>query len=159
MSQIAMYPGTFDPVTNGHLDLVERACQIFDKLYVAVAISPKKSSLFDLDERVQLIQQTIGSNPKIEVVGFNSLLIDFAAELEAKVLVRGLRAVSDFEFEFQLASANRRLAPELETVFLTPSEANYFVSSSLVKEIASFGGDVSSFVPVEVQSALADKYS
>jgi pantetheine-phosphate adenylyltransferase len=154
-----MYPGTFDPVTNGHLDLVERACQIFDKLYVAVAISPKKSSLFDLDERVQLIQQTIGSNPKIEVVGFNSLLIDFAAELEAKVLVRGLRAVSDFEFEFQLASANRRLAPELETVFLTPSEANYFVSSSLVKEIASFGGDVSSFVPVEVQSALADKYS
>ncbi|MDG2088452.1 MAG: pantetheine-phosphate adenylyltransferase [Arenicellaceae bacterium] len=159
MSQIAMYPGTFDPVTNGHLDLVERACHIFDKLYVAVAISPKKSSLFDLDERVQLIQQTIGSNPKIEVVGFNSLLIDFAAELEAKVLVRGLRAVSDFEFEFQLASANRRLAPELETVFLTPSEANYFVSSSLVKEIASFGGDVSSFVPVEVQSALADKYS
>lgn len=159
MSQIAMYPGTFDPVTNGHLDLVERACQIFDKLYVAVAISPKKSSLFDLDERVQLIQQTIGSNPKIEVVGFNSLLIDFAAELEAKVLVRGLRAVSDFEFEFQLASANRRLAPELETVFLTPSEANYFVSSSLVKEIASFGGDVSSFVPMEVQSALADKYS
>jgi pantetheine-phosphate adenylyltransferase len=159
MSQIAMYPGTFDPVTNGHLDLVERACQIFDKLYVAVAISPKKSSLFDLDERVQLIQQTIGSNLKIEVVGFNSLLIDFAAELEAKVLVRGLRAVSDFEFEFQLASANRRLAPELETVFLTPSEANYFVSSSLVKEIASFGGDVSSFVPVEVQSALADKYS
>ena len=115
--------------------------------------------MFDLDERVQLIQQTIGSNPKIEVVGFNSLLIDFAAELEAKVLVRGLRAVSDFEFEFQLASANRRLAPELETVFLTPSEANYFVSSSLVKEIASFGGDVSSFVPVEVQSALADKYS
>jgi pantetheine-phosphate adenylyltransferase len=159
MSQIAMYPGTFDPVTNGHLDLVDRACHIFDKLYVAVAISPKKSSLFDLDERVQLIQQTIGSNPKIEVVGFNSLLIDFAAELEAKVLVRGLRAVSDFEFEFQLASANRRLAPELETVFLTPSEANYFVSSSLVKEIASFGGDVSSFVPVEVQSALADKYS
>ena len=159
MPQIAMYPGTFDPVTNGHLDLVERACQIFDKLYIAVAISPKKSPLFDLDERVQLIKQTLGSNPKIEVVGFNSLLIDFAAELGARVLVRGLRAVSDFEFEFQLASANRRLAPKLETVFLTPSEANTFVSSSLVKEIASFGGDVSSFVSPEVQKALIDKYS
>lgn len=159
MPQIAMYPGTFDPVTNGHLELVERACEIFDKLYIAVAISPKKSPLFGLDERVQLINRTVGSNPKIEVVSFNSLLIDFAAELEARVLVRGLRAVSDFEFEFQLASANRRLAPELETVFLTPSEANYFVSSSLVKEIASFGGDVSSFVPAEVQNALVDKYS
>ena len=158
MPIIAMYPGTFDPVTNGHIDLIERACQIFDKLYVAVAISSDKSPLFELDERVQLIQHSTAKIPKVEVVGFDSLSIDFAVELEAKVLVRGLRAVSDFEYEFQLASANRRLAPEIETVFLTPSEANTFVSSSLVKEIASHGGDVSGFVPEEVSQILKDKF-
>ncbi|MBT5031668.1 MAG: pantetheine-phosphate adenylyltransferase [Proteobacteria bacterium] len=153
-----MYPGTFDPVTNGHIDLIERACQIFDKLYVAVAISANKSPLFELDERVRLIQHSTAKIPKVEVVGFDSLSIDFAVELDAQVLVRGLRAVSDFEYEFQLASANRRLAPEVETVFLTPLETNSFLSSSLVKEIASHGGDVSSFVPEEVGQALKDKF-
>jgi pantetheine-phosphate adenylyltransferase len=156
--KIAMYPGTFDPVTNGHIDLIERACQIFDKLYVAVAISANKSPLFELDERVRLIQHSTAKIPKVEVVGFDSLSIDFAVELDAQVLVRGLRAVSDFEYEFQLASANRRLAPEVETVFLTPLETNSFLSSSLVKEIASHGGDVSSFVPEEVGQALKDKF-
>ena len=158
MPKIAMYPGTFDPVTNGHIDLIERACQIFDKLYVAVAISANKSPLFELDERVRLIQHSTAKIPKVEVVGFDSLSIDFAVELDAQVLVRGLRAVSDFEYEFQLASANRRLAPEVETVFLTPLETNSFLSSSLVKEIASHGGDVSSFVPEEVGQALKDKF-
>ena len=155
----AMYPGTFDPVTNGHLDLLHRACRIFDKLYVAVAVSPGKAPLFSVEERVDLINQVTADDPSIEVVGFDTLLIDFAAELEAQVLIRGLRAVSDFEYEFQLASANRRLAPDLESVFLTPSEANNFVSSSLVKEIASYGGDVSSFVPTPVLEALRRKFS
>jgi pantetheine-phosphate adenylyltransferase len=158
METISMYPGTFDPVTNGHVDLVERASRIFDRVIVAVAEYPGKTLLFNLEERIELIQYATKDFGNVEVIGFDDLLIHASKRYGASILIRGLRAVSDFEYEFQLASANRRLAPEMETVFLTPSEANNFTSSSLVKEIASYQGDVSSFVCAEVLQALNDKY-
>ena len=159
MEKVSMYPGTFDPVTNGHIDLVERACRIFDRVIIAAAETPGKTLLFDLDERIELIRYATGSFDNVEVIGFDDLLIHAAARHGASILIRGLRAVSDFEYEFQLASANRRLAPDMETVFLTPSEANNFTSSSLVKEIASYNGDISSFVCPEVLKALQAKFS
>lgn len=157
MAVIALYPGSFDPITNGHTDLVERATRIFDRVIVAVAASAKKSPLFSLEERVELARQVLVGLPDVEVVGFDSLLVDFAHEQGAHVILRGLRAVSDFEYEIQLAGMNRHLDAELETVFLTPAESLSFISSSLVKEIAGLGGDVSAFVHPVVRAALNNR--
>lgn len=157
MSQIAVYPGTFDPITNGHTDLIHRGAGLFDRLIVAIADSPGKSPLFSPDERVALARRVTDGLNNVEVVRFSKLLVDFAESVRANVVLRGLRAVSDFEFEFQLASMNRRLSPDLETVFLTPSEQNTFISASLVREIARLGGDVSEFVDPHVYAALQEK--
>ncbi len=154
MSVVAIYPGTFDPITHGHTDIVRRAVKLFDRVILAVAANPSKRPTFSLEERVMLAKQTLQGFPQVEVLGFEGLLAHFAAQHQAQVLLRGLRAVSDFEHEFQLASMNRRLAPELETLFLTPAEALTYVSSSLVREIASLGGDVSAFVSPVVDAAL-----
>ncbi|TQV74634.1 pantetheine-phosphate adenylyltransferase [Aliikangiella marina] len=158
MPKIILYPGTFDPITNGHLDLIERAAKLFDKVIVAVATNRGKNPLFDVDERVDLVRQVIAPMKNVEACGFSGLLVDFAKKQNANVLLRGLRAVSDFEYEFQLANMNRRLAPELESLFLTPAEQFSFISSTLVREIAALGGDVSEFVPVQVSQALAKRF-
>lgn len=157
MSTKAIYPGTFDPITLGHLDIVTRAAQMFDHLVVAIAASPSKKPMFDLDERVELAQQVIAHLPNVEVVGFSDLMANFARAQQANVLVRGLRAVSDFEYEMQLAHMNRHLLPTLESVFLMPTEGFSFVSSSLVKEVARHGGDVTAFLPAPVHQALQAK--
>ncbi|HIF9449534.1 TPA: pantetheine-phosphate adenylyltransferase [Photobacterium damselae] len=157
MTTRVIYPGTFDPITNGHLDLIERAAAMFDTVIVGVAYNPTKKPLFDLDERVSLAQSVTQHLPNVEIVGFSGLLVNFAKEHNANVLVRGLRAVSDFEYEFQLANMNRRLMSELETVFLTPAEENSFISSTIVKEVALHKGDVSQFVPQEVSIQLYKK--
>ncbi|MEZ8141238.1 MULTISPECIES: pantetheine-phosphate adenylyltransferase [Enterovibrio] len=149
-----IYPGTFDPVTNGHIDLVERAASMFDEVIVGIAASPSKKPLFGLEERVSLAKEVTAHLDNVSVVGFSGLLVDFAKQYNANILVRGLRAVSDFEYEFQLANMNRRLMPELESVFLTPSEENSFISSTLVKEVALHGGDTSGFVHPKVLEAL-----
>lgn len=154
MTVKAIYPGTFDPVTNGHTDLIERASRLFGTVVVGVAASPSKKPRFDLAQRVALLNEVTAHLDNVEVVGFSGLLVDFAKEHSANVLVRGLRAVSDFEYEFQLANMNRRLNPELESVFLTPAEENSFISSTLVKEVALHGGDVSQFVHPVVKAAL-----
>ncbi|PSW04923.1 pantetheine-phosphate adenylyltransferase [Photobacterium lipolyticum] len=154
MTTRVIYPGTFDPITNGHLDLIERAAAMFDHVVVGIAASPSKKPLFDLQERVTLTQAITKHLSNVEVVGFSGLLVDFAKESNANILVRGLRAVSDFEYEFQLANMNRRLMPELETVFLTPSEENSFLSSTIVKEVALHKGDVSQFVDPQITAAL-----
>jgi pantetheine-phosphate adenylyltransferase len=151
----AIYPGTFDPVTNGHTDLIERASHLFTDVIVGVAASPSKKPRFDLAQRVAMIEEVSRHLPNVTVVGFSGLLVDFAKQNKAKVLIRGLRAVSDFEYEFQLANMNRRLSPELESVFLTPSEGNSFISSTLVKEVSLHNGDVSQFVHPIVKAALA----
>ncbi len=158
MNQTALYPGTFDPLTNGHVDLVQRAAKRFSRVLVAVAGSGSKSPCFSLDERIDLAREALRKTPNVEVMGFSGLLVTFAMAQGADVILRGLRAVSDFEYEFQLASMNRRLAPEVETMFLTPDEGYTFISSSLVREIASLGGDVSKFVPAVVQEALAQRF-
>ncbi len=154
MTVKAIYPGTFDPVTNGHTDLIERASQLFGQVIVGVAASPSKKPRFDLAQRVAMIEEVSQHLPNVTVVGFTGLLVDFAKSNNAKVLIRGLRAVSDFEYEFQLANMNRRLSPDLESVFLTPSEGNSFISSTLVKEVSLHDGDVSQFVHPIVKSAL-----
>lgn len=153
----AIYPGTFDPVTNGHSDLIIRASKLFSEVIIGVAFSPSKKPRFDLAERVSMIKQVTSELPNVTVVGFSGLLVDFAKEHQAKVLIRGLRAVSDFEYEFQLANMNRRLSPDLESVFLTPAEENSFISSTLVKEVALHKGDVSQFVHSVVKIALEQK--
>lgn len=157
MKVTALYPGTFDPITNGHADLVRRAAGIFDEVIVAVAANPKKVPLFPLKERVALAQQVFQDLPQVRIIGFDNLLIDLMHQEGARVILRGLRAVSDFEFEFQMAGMNRRLAPDVETIFMTPSEHEMFISSSLVKEIALLGGDVSAFVDPRVTAALKAK--
>ena len=153
-TRTAVYPGTFDPITNGHLDLVSRAAPLFEKLIVGVAASPSKGPALPLALRVQLAQQALARHPNVEVRGFDSLLAHFVRDIGAGVLLRGLRAVSDFEYEFQMASMNRHLIPEVETLFLTPAEQYGFISSSLVREISRLGGDVSGFVPTAVVVAL-----
>lgn len=153
-TRIAVYPGTFDPVTNGHVDLVERAAPLFERLVVGVAESPSKRPALPLDLRVDLARRALSHHPNVEVRGFDGLLAHFVGELGAGVLLRGLRAVSDFEYEFQLASMNRHLIPDVETLFLTPAEEYGFISSSLVREISRLGGDVSAFVPPAVAQAL-----
>lgn len=161
MTQLtAVYPGTFDPLTNGHLDLIRRACRLCSHIVVGVAANPKKQPLFSLDERVELIREVIQDNDldqTVEVIGFSGLLVDFAREHNARILIRGMRAVSDFEFEFQLASMNRSLAPDVESVFLMPGESYSFVSSTLVKEVAKLNGDIARFVPENVLHALQEK--
>ncbi len=153
-SRIAVYPGTFDPITNGHLDLVERAAPLFERLIVGVAESPGKRPALPLAMRVALAEESLAKFPNVEVRGFDSLLAHFVADVGAGVLLRGLRAVSDFEYEFQLASMNRHLIPNVETLFLTPAEQYGFISSSLVREVSRLGGDVSGFVPASVWRAL-----
>ena len=159
MSVIAVYPGTFDPVTNGHSDLVQRASSLFDHVIVAIAANPEKTPLFDLDHRVKMAGHVLSGLPNVEVCGFSDLLVDFARQKNANVILRGLRAVSDFEFEMQLASMNRRLDSAIETVFLTPAEETSFISASLVKEVALHGGDVSQFVGPEIEHALKEQFN
>ncbi|WP_018936945.1 pantetheine-phosphate adenylyltransferase [Thioalkalivibrio sp. ALJ24] len=151
----AIYPGTFDPVTHGHTDIVRRGACLFDRVVVAVAANPGKSPAFPLETRVELTREALKDVPRVEVIGFDSLLAHFVRDQQATVILRGLRAVSDFEHEFQLAAMNRQLAPEVETLFLTPAEEYSFVSSSLVREIARLGGDVSKFVSPGVARMLA----
>ncbi len=153
----AIYPGTFDPITNGHIDLVERASRMFDQLLIAIAANPTKEPLFSLEERLDMTRQTLAHIDDLTVIGFEGLLIDCAAKYNAQVVLRGLRAVSDFEYEFQLAAMNQRLDPEIDTVFLTPAENYTFLSASLVKEIAALGGDVSQFLDPKVNAALKAK--
>ena len=158
MSQRAIYPGTFDPMTKGHVDLIERACQLFDEIVIAIAASEAKNPLFTLDERIQIAEKIFKENDKVKVIGFSGLLVDLAKDNDAKILIRGLRVVADFEYEFQLANMNRAMMPELESVFLTPKEQYSYISSSLVKEICKMGGDVSKFVDPISLSELKRKY-
>jgi len=151
---IVVYPGTFDPITNGHTDLVERAARMFDHIILAVADNPKKKPMLDLETRVDLAKEVLGHLHNVEVTGFSNLLADFVKEKQANIILRGLRAVSDFEYEFQLANMNRVLAPNVESMFLTPAEKYSYISSTLVREIASLGGDVSNFVHPAVAKAL-----
>ena len=153
-TRIAVYPGTFDPITNGHIDLINRAAPLFERLIIGIAESPGKGPTLPLALRVELAQQAVAHHPHIEVRGFDCLLAHFVAEVGGGVLLRGLRAVSDFEYEFQLASMNRHLIPEVETLFLTPAEQYGFISSSLVREISRLGGNISGFVPPAVAMAL-----
>lgn len=157
MKSRAIYPGTFDPVTNGHLDIITRAAEIFPKVIVAVATNRGKQPHFDLATRITLLEDAIMGCSGVEVMGFDCLLIDFVHQQKAGIILRGLRAVSDFEYEFQLAGMNRKLAPEVETLFLPPSEGSMFISSTLVKEIAALNGNVSQFVPKSVADALSTK--
>ena len=157
-TRIAVYPGTFDPVTNGHVDLVERAAPLFERLVVGVAESPSKRPALPLELRVDLARRALAHHANVEVRGFDGLLAHFVADLGAGVLLRGLRAVSDFEYEFQMASMNRHLIPDVETLFLTPAEQHSFISSSLVREVARLGGDVSGFVHPAVAQALAARW-
>jgi pantetheine-phosphate adenylyltransferase len=153
-----VYPGTFDPVTNGHCDLVLRAARLFDRVVVAVAADTPKAPTFTTEERVDLLRQVVPDRANVEVVPFSGLLVNFTRQLGVSVIMRGLRAVSDFEFEFQLAGMNRRMAPDIETLFLTPDERFAYISSSLVREIARLGGDVGPFVAPAVQAALRERF-
>lgn len=157
-TRVAVYPGTFDPITNGHIDLVARAAPLFDRVVVGIAESPGKGPALPLDQRVALARTALAGHGNVEVVGFHSLLAHFVHEIGAGVLLRGLRAVSDFEYEFQMASMNRHLIPDVETLFLTPAEQHSFISSSLVREVARLGGDVSGFVHPAVAEALAARW-
>lgn len=158
MNNIAVYAGTFDPITFGHIDLVDRASSIFDHIIVAIAASPSKQPLFSLEERVDLSSDVLRRYQNVEVKGFNSLLLDFAKKHGANVILRGLRTVTDFDYEFQLGSMNRHLNPEIESIFLMPDENYMYISSTLVREIALLGGDVSAFVPERVAQELKKKY-
>ncbi len=155
---IGLYPGSFDPVTNGHLDIAERAFQLCDELYVSVVANPSKDTLFSIEERVALLRQTTKHLPNIIISSFNGLLVNYAREIKASLIFRGLRAVSDFEYEFQMALINRALHQQIEVVFLVPNEKFIFLSSSSIKEVAKLGGDVSGFVPSVVEKALRKRY-
>jgi pantetheine-phosphate adenylyltransferase len=158
MKHIAVYPGTFDPVTNGHVDLVERSLRIFDEVIVAVAMNPKKAPLFPLDERIAMFREAIPQYRNVLIEGFDGLLVDYVKQKKAVGIIRGLRAVSDFEYEMQMALMNRRLDSNIETVFMMPSEEYSFITSTIVKEAASYGGDVSSLVPKVVVEKLKKKF-
>lgn len=158
MNNIAIYAGTFDPITHGHVDVLERAVTIFDSIIVAIAASPAKKTLFSLEERVALAQEVLKYDKRVTVMGFDCLLLDFAKQHNANVILRGLRTVTDFDYEFQLASMNRQLNSKIESIFLMPSEKYMSISSSLVREIASLQGDVSAFVPPQVAAALKNKF-
>ncbi len=154
----AIYPGTFDPVTNGHLDVLSRACLIFDKVIVAVAANPDKQPLFSIEERLTLIRENLPQDLNVEVHSFDGLLVDTAKEFDATAIIRGLRAISDFEFEFQMTHMNRKLNPDIETIFFMPNEVYFFTSSSLVKDVARHKGDISQLVPPSVAKALAKRF-
>ena len=154
MKKIAIYPGSFDPITNGHLDLIKRASKLFDEVIIAITQNSNKSSFLSIDERVSAAKKSIRPLKNTKVLSFNSLLVDFAKEHNAQIIIRGLRAVSDFEYEFQLSGMNKRLNSEIETLFMTPSEEFANISSSLVREILMLGGDISPFVPSEVKKIL-----
>ena len=153
----AIYPGSFDPIHNGHLDVIERASKLWDRVIVAVAVNHEKQSLFTMEERVGLIKKASRHLPDVEVTSFEGLLVDYVLEVRANAVLRGLRAVSDFEYEFQMALMNRSLDESLETVFLMPSQENIYLSSRIVKEVATFGGDITKFVPAVVNDAVAEK--
>ncbi len=156
---VAVYPGTFDPITNGHLDILERALVMFDSIIVTIALNVRKQPLFTVDERNGFIRDAISHHAaRVEFASFDGLLVDFCKSRGSKVIVRGLRAMADFEYEFQFAHMNRRLAPEIDTVFFMTDERNHYVSSSLVKEVSSLGGDISGLVPAPVERALAKKF-
>ncbi len=155
----ALYPGTFDPITNGHVDLVRRASRLFQRVVVAVAGNPRKNPLFSLDERVAMATDVLAHIENVEVTGYTGLTVDFARDQSLPVMLRGLRAVSDFEFEFQMATMSRQIAEDIETVFLTPDEEYTYISSTLVREVASFGGDVAKFVPEVVNRRLIERFS
>ncbi len=157
MAVAAMYPGTFDPITLGHEDLVRRATRLFDRVVVAIAANPSKETMFSLEERVELARSVLADLDSVEVMGYTGLTVDFAKEHALQAIVRGLRAISDFEYEFQLANMNRHLTNEVESVFLTPTETYTYISSSLVREICSMGGDISEFVSPKVKLALIDR--
>lgn len=158
MARVAIYPGSFDPVTHGHLNIIHRALQVFDRLIVGVLDNEAKTSLFTVDERTAQITEALNNDPRVEAVHFGGLLVDFARDQGATVVVRGLRAVSDFDYEFQMAHMNRRLAPEIETMFMMTGEEYFYVSSRLVKEVVSLGGDVTGLVPDNVVAALASRF-
>jgi pantetheine-phosphate adenylyltransferase len=155
---IGVYPGTFDPITNGHRDILERALGLFDKVIIALAENVNKRPLFPLNTRMRLIRDVVRDNPRVEVDAFRGLLVDYARARGAKFLIRGLRAVADFEYEFQFAHMNRQLAPDIETIFLPTNEENFYVSSSLVREVGAMGGDVSGLVPKETLAVLKRKF-
>ena len=158
-SSVAVYPGTFDPITNGHLDILGRALRLFDRVIVTIAVNQRKSPLFTVEERIRFIRDAMPeAGERLQFEQFDGLIVDFCRRHNATVLVRGLRALADFEYEFQFAHMNRRLAPQVDTVFFMTDERNHYVSSSLVKEVASLGGDVTGLVPAPVVAALADKY-
>lgn len=159
MQRTAIYPGTFDPITNGHLDIIRRAVKIFDVVIVAIAGNRAKKPLFDIEERVEMAKKATEDIPNVEVDAFHSLIMDYCHQRKAVALIRGLRAVSDFEYEFQMALMNRKLGNDVESVFLMPKEKYTYLSSSLIKEIAAFGGNISCFVPVVVKEKLQEKYS
>jgi len=156
MKKIAIYPGSFDPITNGHIDLIKRAAKLFDEVIVAITQNANKTSFLSIDQRVSAAENSLKSVKNAKVLSFNSLLVDFASEHNAQIIIRGLRAVSDFEYEFQLSGMNKRLNSEIETLFMTPSEEFANISSSLVREILLLGGDISPFVPIEVKKILLD---
>lgn len=158
MNNIAVYAGTFDPITYGHIDLIDRASRIFDQVIVAIAINKNKKPLFSLEERIELSSRVLGGYNNVKVEGFDSLLLDFVKQHDANVILRGLRAVADFDYEFQLASMNRFLNPKIESMFLMPAEKYMYISSTIVREIASMKGDVSGFVPPLVALALSQKF-
>ncbi|HIG67718.1 MAG TPA: pantetheine-phosphate adenylyltransferase [Porticoccaceae bacterium] len=153
-----VYPGTFDPITNGHVDLIERASKLFDKIVIGIASNQKKSPLFTIDERIHLATVAVAHLDNVEIKGFDYLLVNFVKDCNAEAVMRGLRAVSDFEYEFQLANMNRALSPELESIFLTPSEKFSYISSSLIREISALKGDAGNFVPPHVAAALLEKF-
>ena len=155
--QRAVYPGTFDPMTMGHVDLVKRASKLFDSVIIAIASSDSKKPMFSLEERIEIGNKIFADDPKVEVVGFSGLLVNFAKDNDANILIRGLRVVADFEYEFQLANMNRAMSPDIESVFLTPKEEYSYISSSLVKEIATMGGDITRFVDPVTLEALNQK--
>ncbi|MFW5883775.1 MAG: pantetheine-phosphate adenylyltransferase [Verrucomicrobiota bacterium] len=156
--RIAVYPGTFDPITNGHLDVLERACRLFDKVFIAIAANAGKGPLFSLEEREWLVRENIGRLPNAEAVTFDELLIDLAHKVNATALIRGLRAVSDFEYEFQLAMMNRHLDEQIETIFLMPNEKYFFTSSNIIKQVAQYCGRELGLVPPNVHRALAERF-
>lgn len=153
-----LYPGSFDPVTNGHINLIHRGLVIFERMIVAVAHNARKTPLFTPDERMQMIRESIGHEPRVEITTFEGLLVDYANKRNVNAVMRGLRALSDFEFEFQLAHMNRRLAPQIETVFMMTGEEHFYVSSSLVREIAQFGGNLAGLVPESVERGLKERF-
>lgn len=157
MTKRVIYPGTFDPITNGHLDLIKRAASMFDEIVIGVAASPSKKTMFTLEERVQLTQDAVAEFKNVSVSGFSGLLVDFAKKEQATILIRGLRTTVDFEYEFGLTNMYRKLMPELESLFLTPSEEYAFLSSTIVREVAIHGGDIENFVPTVVSNAIKEK--